>query len=209
MRFSAEVTLLAAVARELEGGPPDALDFIGVIDLSVDRALLAVAEVPDLLRLAEIDAAGQLAHDHDVEPLDDLGLQRRSRRERRIADRGPQVGVKAEFLAQAQKPRLGPNVISDAVPFRTADGGQKNRVGGFGERHVSVADRFPVGVIGAPADQSLLDLEFGDALLVEAIDNLLEFGHNLGTDAVAREKQELESRHGSVTFMPGESGPVC
>ena len=89
--------------------------------------------------LAEIDAAGELAHDHDVEPLDDLGLQRRSRSERRIADRRPQIGVKAELLAQAQQPRLGANLIGNAVPFRTADGGQQDRVGARAARAMSAS----------------------------------------------------------------------
>ena len=41
--------LIAAIARELEGGPTDPLDFVGVVDLGVDRALLTVAEIDDLL----------------------------------------------------------------------------------------------------------------------------------------------------------------
>src|SRR6202142_725732 len=57
--------LVAAVARQLEGRPPDPLDFVGVVDLGVDCAPLAVAEIRDLLGLAKVDAAGELAHDHD------------------------------------------------------------------------------------------------------------------------------------------------
>jgi hypothetical protein len=62
-----------APARRRRG---DALDLVGVVDLRVDAALLAVAEIDDLLRLAEIDAAGQFAHDQDVEALDHIALQR-------------------------------------------------------------------------------------------------------------------------------------
>ena len=53
--------LVAPLARQLEGHAPDALDLVGVVDLGVDGALLAVAEIGDGLGLAEIDAAGQLA----------------------------------------------------------------------------------------------------------------------------------------------------
>ena len=81
--------LVAPLARQLEGDAGDALDLVGVVDLGIDGALLAVAEIGDGLRLAEIDAAGQLAHDHDVEPLDHLALEARGFRERRIADRRP------------------------------------------------------------------------------------------------------------------------
>ena len=97
--------LVAALAREIEGDAADALDLVGVVDLGVDAALLAVAEIDDLLGLAEIDAAGQLAHDHDVEALDDLALERRGVGERGIADRRAQIGVEREILAQPQQAR--------------------------------------------------------------------------------------------------------
>jgi hypothetical protein len=62
-----EVTLVVAGARELERDAGDAVDLVGFIDLGVDGALLAVAEIGDFLRLAEIHAAGQFTHDQDVE----------------------------------------------------------------------------------------------------------------------------------------------
>ena len=63
-------------------------------------------------------------------------------------------------------------------------------------------------VVGAAADQAFLDLEFGDALAIEMIDNLLEFGHNLGADAIARKEQELESRHVPSRYVRGKRGRV-
>ena len=68
------MTLVAPRARELEGDPRDTLDLERVVDLRVDAALLAVAEIDDLLGLAEIDAAGQFAHDQNVEAFDDIRL---------------------------------------------------------------------------------------------------------------------------------------
>ena len=88
LRFSIDVTLLRRVRASSKATRRDALDLEGVVDLRVDGALLAVAEVADLLRLAEIDAAGQLAQDEDVEALDQLALQRGGVGERRI-DRWP------------------------------------------------------------------------------------------------------------------------
>ena len=63
-------------------------------------------------------------------------------------------------------------------------------------------------VVGAAADQSFFDLETGDALAIEMIDNLLEFGHNFGADAVARKEQELESRHVPSRYVRGMRGRV-
>src|SRR5262249_12416594 len=141
--------LIAAVARELEGRPSDPFDLVGVVDLSVDRSLLAVAEVPYLLRLAEIDAASEFTDDHDVEPFDNLRLERRSGSKRWVADRRTQIGVKAELLTEAQEPRFRANVIGNTVPFRTADGGQKDRVSRLRKVHIRVADRLSMLVVGA------------------------------------------------------------
>jgi hypothetical protein len=99
--------LVLARARELEGDAGDALDLEGVVDLRVDAALLAVAEIDDLLRLAEIDAAGQFAHDQDVEAFDHFALQRRGIGQRRIADRRAQVGEQLQVLAQPQQAASG------------------------------------------------------------------------------------------------------
>jgi hypothetical protein len=58
--------LVAPLARQLEGRARDAGDLGFGVALGVDAdALVAFGEDP--ARLAEIDARGQLAHDHDVE----------------------------------------------------------------------------------------------------------------------------------------------
>src|SRR5690606_35567936 len=57
----------AAGACQVEGDAGDAIDFVGFVDLGVDRAFLPVGQIGDLLGGAEIDAAGQFAHDEDIE----------------------------------------------------------------------------------------------------------------------------------------------
>ena len=99
--------MVLARARQLEGDAGDALDLERVVDLRVDAALLAVAEIDDLLRLAEIDAAGELAHDQYVEAFDHLLLQRRGGGERRVADRRPEIGEQRQVLAQPSRPASG------------------------------------------------------------------------------------------------------
>ena len=109
--------LVAPLARELEGDAGDPLDLVGIVDLGVDRALLAVAEVENCLRLAKIDPAGQLAHDHDVEPVDQLALEAGGVGEHRIADRRPKIGEQTQILAQPQERRLGAHLIGQHVHF--------------------------------------------------------------------------------------------
>jgi hypothetical protein len=67
--------LVAARARQIEGDACDAVDLGRGVDLRVDGALLAGFERHDFLRLAEIDAARQLAHDQDIEALDQFALE--------------------------------------------------------------------------------------------------------------------------------------
>ena len=141
---------VVAGARQLEGDAGDALDLVGVVDLRVDAALLAVAEVDDLLRLAEIDAAGQLAHDQDVEALDQLAAS--ARRRRRAPDsrspgadwrtaRGPCAGA-------AGRPRGAPRrARSSHFGPPTAPNSTASAASAF--CHVGFRDRRAMGVIGA------------------------------------------------------------
>ena len=98
--FSAECTLLRRLPARSK--PTRAMRSISRgVDGRIDGALLAVLERDDLLGLAEVGAARQLAQDQDVEPLHELALERGGLSQRRIADRGTQVGEEVEVLAQA------------------------------------------------------------------------------------------------------------
>src|SRR5213075_2881536 len=68
------------LARRLEGDARDAPDFALAVAHRVEAFTLA-ADVAHPLGLAEIDVAGQLAHDEDIEPRHHLGLERGSRSE--------------------------------------------------------------------------------------------------------------------------------
>ena len=166
------------------------------VDLRVDAAPLAVLERHDLLRLAEIDAAGELAHDDDVEALDHLALERGGVGERRVAHRRPEIREQAEFLAQAQEPGLGALLIGHVGPFRAADGAEQHGVGLLRPLHGGVGDRDLMGVVGRAADEVGLGLEGCDAAPAEPGDELLDLARDLRPDAVAGQEKELERRHG-------------
>ena len=180
-----------ARARQFEGDAGDALDLERVVDLRVDAALLAVAEIDDLLRLAEIDAAGQLAHDQDVEAFDHLLLQRGGGGERRIADGGAEIGEKLQVLAQPQQAGFRAHLVGHRVPFRPADRAEQHGVGGQRLGHVGFRNRLAMRVIGGAADQPFLGLEAAAEILVHGRDQLLDLGHGLGADAVAGQEEEF------------------
>ena len=188
--------LVLALPGKLEGDAADALDLIGVIDLGIDGALLAVAEIGDGLGLAEIDAAGELTHDDDIEAFDGFALEARGFRQRRVAHGRAEVREQGEILAQAEQAGFGTHLIGDRIPLRTADRAEDDGVGGQRLGHVALGDRHLVGVIGRAADEAGVGLEAGDARLVEPVDQPLYLAHHLGADTVAGEQQQFVGRHG-------------
>ena len=63
-----------ALRCEVKGDAGNADDFRAGIDLGVDAAAGAVGQGFDAAGMAEINAAGKFADDHDVEPGDDVVL---------------------------------------------------------------------------------------------------------------------------------------
>ena len=102
----------------------------GALDDAADLGRRVVAGVVGRVvaetAVAEVDAADQLAHDHEVELGHEL-LAQRARGVLRVAARGADVGVAAEHRAQREQALLGAH--RGAVPLRPADGAQQHGVG--------------------------------------------------------------------------------
>jgi hypothetical protein len=94
-----------AVAHGVEG-------FLGAGEVAVDRRAAAA-------RLAEVDVAGQLADDQDVQARHQFGLQARRVGELLVADRRAEVGEQAQVLAQAQDGLLGAHWRSSLSYFQS------------------------------------------------------------------------------------------
>ena len=178
------------------------------VDLRVDGALFAVLQRHDLLRLAEVHPARQLAHDHDVEAFDQLALQRGGVGERRIADGRAQVGEQAEVLAQPQKPGLGAYRVGHAVPLGAADGAEDDRVGLLRLLHRGVGDGDAVLVVGGAADEVGLGRELGAARLVEEVDDALDLGDGFNADPVAGKEEQVIGGHAVKGPDGGGKGAV-
>ena len=84
-----------------------------------------------LLRLAfiaKVDAADELAHDDEVDALDEFRLQRRVLDERIGHLDRAQVSIETEVLAQAEDGLLGAQGRVDIVPLVAADSTEENAV---------------------------------------------------------------------------------
>ena len=165
------------------------LDLGSGVTLRVEGLDLAGGVGVAAARFAEVNAAGQLADDHDVETLDDLGLQRRSI-DQRVEHLGrTQVREEVHLLAQAQQAALGLLGEVGGVPLRAADRTEQHGIGLESSLHGVVAERHAVLVERGATDQVLGDVEADRALLAHPGNDLADFVHHLGADAVARQHE--------------------
>ena len=84
-----------------------AADFRLAVQHRVKALPLAVIQRADAARLAEIDVAGQLAQDHDIQAGNQLRLQAGCIGQLGIYQRRAQVGEQPQTLADAQQPLFG------------------------------------------------------------------------------------------------------
>ena len=141
-------------------------------------------ELADAARPAEVDVAGQLAHDQDIEPGHHLGSERGGIRELGENRRGPQVGEQIELLAEPEDRVLGAFFARQRVVTRTPDRAEQDGIGLCRELQRRFGQRITRGVVGRAADGRLLDLE-RKAPPLQRGEHLDRFGNDFRADAVA------------------------
>ncbi len=145
---------------------------------------------------AEVQTAGEFAHDEHVHALEVLGLEARGVLERVEDAHRPQVGVQAERLADAEEALLGTRLGRiGGVPLGSADGRQQHRVGsmrdgerGFGKRGSGCID-------SRPAEKRLGELEAHAVALADDAEDLHGLGGDLRADAIARQQADAIRGH--------------
>ena len=144
---------------------------------------------------AEVDAAGELADEEQIDALEDLGLERRGVAQRRQHRDGPQVGVDAEFGAQTQQRGLRTH-RRVRPPLRTADRAEQDGVGretsGEGVGRQTVAVR----VDGGAAERQVFERELVAAETLHSLQYTQALGHHLGADAVPAEHRDARLHAG-------------
>ena len=179
--------LAVALLCGLEGDMTDAADFRLVVDQRVEAFALALVIGAAAAWLAEVDAAGQFADDHDVQPGHDFRLQRRGRHQLRVEDGGAQVGEQFQFRAQAQQAAFRAHGIVQRFPLRAADGAQQHGIGLLAQLQRGVGEGRAGSVEGHASDQRLFGLDLEAVVLLERIQHLEGFRHDFRTNAVARQ----------------------
>ena len=122
---------LATLLRGLEGDVGDALDLGTGVAHGVEGFLgageVAIGGHAAAARLAEVDVAGQLADDEDVEARDQFGLEAGGVGQFLVADGGTEVGEQAQGLAQAENGLLGAQRAVQRVVLPVAHGAEQER----------------------------------------------------------------------------------
>ena len=150
---------LLPLHRHVEGGAHDPLDFTRRVGHGVHRALAAAGQRLAAARLAEVEAAGELADHHEVRPLHHRALERRGVHQHRKALRGAQVGEEVQLLADAEEAALRPRLLREVVPLGPAHRAEEDGVGLLAEPEGGVRQGPAGGVDGGAAHEARLELE--------------------------------------------------
>src|SRR5467141_771457 len=181
----------AALARSLERDGCDTPHLGLAVAHGIEALAAAVAGGADAARLSEVDVAGELAHDQDVEPRDELGFQRRGGGELRVHLRRAQVGKQPELLAQPQQRLLRALGSWQRVVARAAYRAEENRVGFLGERKGGRGQRIFGGIVAGAADRGLAHLQFQ----AEALQDLARLGNDFRPDAVTGQERNFHQKY--------------
>ena len=146
-------------ARRLERDPGDPLD-LGDRVLAVVEGAVAVAPP-----LAEVDAAGELAHDQEIGAGDPLGRSGLASTSEGLGRTGRRFANRPRPLRRPSRPCSGRGASGSVrVPLRAADRAEQHGVRGAAGLEHLVGERRPVRVDRGAADEMLGQLEVADLL---------------------------------------------
>ncbi|MNQ91290.1 hypothetical protein D3C85_1066630 [compost metagenome] len=183
--------LLATDHGHVETDTGDTTDFAFAVRQGVIGLTLAVFQGTGTTRRAEVDAAGQLANDQDVQAGHDFRLQAGSLGQLRVQDRRTQVAEQAQLRTDFQQAALRADVTFDGIPFRAANGAQQHGVGRAGTLQGLVGQRHAVLVDGSATDHIKAQLETQGELVAGQFQHLDRFGHDFRANTVTWENQNL------------------
>ncbi|MPM77111.1 hypothetical protein SDC9_124111 [bioreactor metagenome] len=183
--------LFAAQTGQLKGPAADALDFLFGIGHQVGglfSPVLGLIAIP----LAEVDAAGKLAHHHQVDALfSGLLFQGAGVDEGGTQCGGTEIGVKPQVLADGQQALFRAQGGGQIVPFGAAHRAQQHRVAGSAQRGGSLGIGGSGGVDGAAAQQHIGVGEAVTKFLAHRVQHPDGLGNHLGADTVAPDQRDF------------------
>ena len=183
--------MAAAGAGEFKADAEDALNFgFGVAhSVHADDALGGLGAA---FGAGVVEAAGEFAHYHQVNAVQDFGFEDAGGGELGIDFDGSDVGEDAEVGAQGEESVLRAGGRRRVVPFGAADGAEKDGIGGGGQVADGVGEGYAVAVDGDAADIAVFQGEVVSEGAAGGEQGLDALGGYFGADAVAAEDGYVE-----------------
>src|SRR5205085_5444586 len=120
---------LFALARYLEAEASNAAYLGLAVEHGVEAFGITVGVDTAAARRTEIDVAGELAHNHQVQSGNYLRLERGRCGKFGIEERGTQIGEQAQRLADGKQSLLGANGSRQGIVLRSTDGAEQDSIG--------------------------------------------------------------------------------
>src|SRR5690625_1099467 len=175
----------------------DSLDFAFAVNHRIDRLDVAVVERDRLFRKPKIKTAGQFADADDVDSVGNpFGFEGRSIEELRIKETWPDICEEGKMFSQRKE--RGPFrlfVRRQTLPFRSADGTEKDRIVFAAKLQRFVGQRFAVSIDRDPTDIGRLVFQTEVMGFGHAFQHLKSDVHDLRSDAISGQYCKFESFH--------------
>ena len=194
--------LLIALHRHLKSTAADALYLINrvvhVVRAGLAPALVAFAAV----MLAEVNVAGQLTANENVEAVtNNLRLDRARIRKRLVHLRRAQVDEQTQCGAQTEQCLLRTLGTRHIVPLRAADCTEQNGIRVLADLDGLIGQRDAVLVDRAAAREDFLKTKLVAELLADLIEHEHSLGYDLRADAVTLDNSNIVF-HGIMPLSP-------
>ena len=167
----------------------NASDLLGRVDLCIDASLSA-RNLLDPFRLTEIDSSGQLPHDQQVKPFDDVSPECRCLGKHGVELGGTEIREQTKLLPQPKQGPLGAKTVFQSFPLRPPDRSQQHggallrqRKGLLGEWHADLLD-------GLTTDISRNELEDMPKSFTNRLKQFDSFGHNLTPNPITSQHRK-------------------
>ena len=142
--------------------------------------------------LAEVNVAGQLAADENVEAVaDDFRLDRAGVSERLVHLRRAQVDEQTERGAQTEQRLLRTLFTWNLVPLRAADRAEQHGIRVLADLDGLLGQRNAVLVDGAAACEDFLKIELVAELFADLVEHEHRFGYDFRADTVALDNSNI------------------
>ena len=186
--------VLAAELCALKAHVRDALDLTGAVNHGVHRALLAVLKGLGVFRLAKIHAAGQLAHDQQINAVAlPLSLERAGVRQLGGEFHRAEIGEETKLLAECEQGgALGAFFFRDiGITIRQAHRAKQDRIALATQCQCVLGQRLAGCIDARPADRCLGDVQLKSKFALGRVQHFQRLAHHFRPNAIAGQRGDF------------------